>query len=46
MYNQSEENLELCSDEQLKQLIKNIQDEIKQIKQKIEPIKSEQMKKN
>ena len=44
MNNQSEENLELCSDEQLKQLIKNIQDEIKQIKQKIEPIKSEQMK--
>lgn len=44
MNNQSEENLELCSDEQLERLIKNIQDEIEQIKQKIVPIKSEQMR--
>ena len=44
MENQTEENLELCSNDQLKQLIKNIQDEIKQMEQKILPIKSEQMK--
>lgn len=44
MDNQREENLDLCSDEQLEQLIKNIHNEIKKIKQKIVPIKSEQMK--
>ena len=44
MNNQAEENLELCSEEQLEQLIKNIHDEIEKMKQKIIPIKSEQMK--
>ena len=44
MDNQREENLDLCSDEQLEQLIKNIHNEIKKIEQKIVPIKSEQMK--
>lgn len=44
MENQREENLELCSDEQLELKIKTIQDEIKKMEQKIVPIKSEQMK--
>jgi len=44
MENQREENLELCSDEQLELKIKNIQDEIKQMELKFLPIKSEQMK--
>ena len=44
MENQREENLELCSDEQLKQLIENIHNEIEQMKEKIVPIKSEQTK--
>ena len=38
MDNQREENLELCSDEQLELKIKNIQDEIKQMEKKIVPI--------
>ena len=44
MNNQKEENLELYSYEELEKLIKNIHDEIKQMEQKIVPIKSEQMK--
>ena len=44
MDNQREESLDLCSDEQLEQLIKNIHNEIKKMEQKIVPIKSEQMK--
>ena len=44
MNNQAEENLSLFSDEQLIELIDNIHDEIEQIKKKILPIKSEQMK--
>ena len=44
MENQTEENLELCSNDQLEHLIKNIQDEIKQMELKFLPIKSEQMK--